>query len=28
MSTIRTDIFVIAGKLDFHVINPRAAQPT
>ena len=28
MSTIRTVIFLIAGKLDFRVINPHAAQPT
>ncbi|HSL69732.1 MAG TPA: ISL3 family transposase [Longimicrobiales bacterium] len=28
MSTIRTVIFLIAGKLDFHVINPHAPQPT
>ena len=25
MSTIRTVIFLIAGKLNFHVINPHAA---
>jgi transposase len=28
MSTIRTVIFLIAGKLDFRVINPHAPQPT
>jgi len=28
LSTIRTVIFLIAGKLDFHVINPHAGQPT
>jgi transposase len=28
MSTIRTVIFLIAGKLDFRVINPHASQPT
>ena len=28
MSTIRTVIFLIAGKLDFRVINPHATQPT
>jgi transposase len=28
MSTIRTVIFLIAGKLDFRVINPHVAQPT
>jgi len=28
MSTIRTVIFLIAGKLDFGVINPHASQPT
>ena len=28
MSTIRTVIFLIAGKLDFHAINPHARQPT
>lgn len=27
-STIRTVIFLIAGKLDFSAINPHAAQPT
>ena len=27
MSTIRTVIFLIAGKLDFRVINPHASQP-
>jgi hypothetical protein len=27
MSTIRTIIFIIAGKLDFRVINPVATQP-
>jgi len=28
MSTIRTVIFLIAGKLDFRLINPHALQPT
>jgi transposase len=28
LSTIRTVIFLIAGKLDFRVINPHAGQPT
>jgi transposase len=28
MSTIRTVIFLIAGKLDFRVINPHASQAT
>ena len=28
LSTIRTVIFLIAGKLDFHAINLHAAQPT
>jgi transposase len=28
LSTIRTVIFLIAGKLDFHEINPHARQPT
>src|SRR4029453_4022718 len=28
MSTIRTVIFLIAGKLDFRVINPHVSQPT
>lgn len=28
MSTIRTVIFLIAGKLDFRLINPHASQPT
>ncbi len=28
LSTIKTVIFLIAGKLDFHAINPHAAQPT
>ena len=28
LSTIRTVIFMIAGKLDFHAINPHAGQPT
>jgi transposase len=28
LSTIRTVIFLIAGKLDFCVINPHASQPT
>jgi transposase len=28
MSTIRTVIFLIAGKLDFRPLNPHAPQPT
>ena len=28
MSTIRTVIFLIAGKLDFSAVNPHARQPT
>lgn len=28
LSTIRTVIFLIAGKLDFQAINPHASQPT
>jgi len=28
LSTIKTVIFLIAGKLDFKAINPHAAQPT
>lgn len=28
LSTIRTVIFLIAGKLDFRAINPHARQPT
>jgi transposase len=28
MSTIRTVIFLIAGKLDFRMVNPHAIQPT
>lgn len=28
MSTIRTAIFLIAGKLDLRVINPHAPQLT
>jgi transposase len=28
LSTIRTVIFLIAGKLNFRVINPHAPQPT
>jgi transposase len=28
LSTIRTVIFLIAGKLDFRAINPHAGQPT
>ena len=28
LSTIKTVIFLIAGKLDFHAINPHASQPT
>jgi hypothetical protein len=27
-ATIKTVIFLIAGKLDFRVVNPHAAQPT
>lgn len=26
--TIKTVIFLIAGKLDFHAVNPHATQPT
>lgn len=26
--TIKTVIFLIAGKLDFHAVNPHASQPT
>lgn len=26
--TIKTVIFLIAGKLDFRAINPHAGQPT
>lgn len=26
--TIKTVIFLIAGKADFHAINPHARQPT
>jgi transposase len=26
--TIRTVIFLIAGRLDFHAVNPHAGQPT
>lgn len=26
--TIKTVIFLIAGKLDFHAVNPHAPQPT
>ena len=26
--TIKTVLFLIAGKLDFSVINPHAGQPT
>jgi transposase len=26
--TIKTVIFLIAGKLDFHTVNPHAGQPT
>ncbi|MBV8503048.1 MAG: ISL3 family transposase, partial [Paucibacter sp.] len=28
LSSIRTVIFLIAGKLDFLAINPHARQPT
>lgn len=28
LSTIRSVIFLIAGKLDLHAINPHAGQPT
>ena len=28
LSTIKTVIFLIAGKLDVHAINPHASQPT
>jgi transposase len=28
LSTIKTVIFLIAGKLDFHAVNPHAGQPT
>ena len=28
LSTIKTVIFLIAGKLDFHAINPHARHPT
>jgi len=28
LSTIKTVIFLIAGKLDFYAINPHAPQPT
>ena len=28
LSTIKTVIFLIAGKLDFRAINPHASQPT
>ena len=28
LSTIKTVIFLIAGKLDFQTINPHAPQPT
>jgi transposase len=28
LATIKTVIFLIAGKLDFHAINPHAPQPT
>ncbi|MFY8019004.1 MAG: ISL3 family transposase [Inhella sp.] len=28
IDTIRTVIFLIAGRLDFHAINPHAGQPT
>ena len=28
IETIRTVIFLIAGRLDFQAINPHAGQPT
>jgi transposase len=28
LSTIKTVIFLISGKLDFQAINPHARQPT
>ena len=28
LATIRTVIFLIAGKIDFHAVNPHAGQPT
>ena len=28
LSTVKTVIFLIAGKLNFHAINPHASQPT
>ena len=28
LSTIKTVIFLIAGKLDFRALNPHARQPT
>ncbi|OLK02933.1 hypothetical protein IXO367_15205 [Xanthomonas oryzae pv. oryzae] len=28
LSTIKTVIFLIAGKLDFQTFNPHARQPT
>ncbi|MFP5419027.1 MAG: transposase, partial [Gammaproteobacteria bacterium] len=28
IDTIKTVIFLIAGRLDFHAINPHAEQPT
>jgi transposase len=28
LSTIRTVLFLIAGKLNFQTVNPRAPQPT
>jgi transposase len=28
VSTVRTVIFLIAGKLDFRVLNPHAPQPS
>jgi transposase len=28
LSTIRTVLFLIAGKLNFQTINPHAPQPT
>jgi hypothetical protein len=28
LATIKTVIFLIAGKLDFSAVNPHARQPT
>ena len=28
LSTVKTVLFLIVGKLDFHTINPHARQPT